>query len=311
MIAESRFFCLLIVAMVFTGCNNDIFIKPVPQIEDIVLDGHGDMAKFSVNKRELKGFNIDCPFWAGNCNVFFYDKDGNEHQGVIDINEVTKITFTTPCCAIDFLIDGNEVTVVALDNTSSQNIELWVTLDYGGTVSGFGIVITPGDAMVLDNMSYGMNPIQTDLQLFNGPRRSLTNNTPVTQQLTIQPYFGATSTVLYESSDNWETGVAGFVPVLYYSDGEWIWPPEPNAHIEIGNRSAYTPYGIDLDKTISIDVPPFSKTSVEVTVTYATCLTAYSCELIMPGSGIGNMSWGTCQIRQPIDYKITEVCEKL
>lgn len=311
MTAVSRFFCLLIVASVFTGCNNDIFIKPVPPIEDIVLDGHGDMAKFSVNKRELKGFNIDCPFWGGYSNVFFYDKDGNELQGVIDIDEVTKITFTTPCCAVDFLIDGNEVTVVALDNTLSQNIELWVTLDYGATVSGFEIIITPGDAMVLDNIGYGVTPIQTDLQLLNGPRRSLTNNTPVTQQLTIQPFFGATSTVLFESSDNWETGVAGFVPVLYYSDGEWLWPPEPNANIEIGNRSAYTPYGIDLYTMVSIEVPPHSKISVEVTVIYAKCVTNFSCECILPNSGLSNIVWGTCQIRQPIDYKITAVCEEL
>lgn len=303
---------LLICSIVLPGCNDDIFITPEPVIDDMELDGNGGKAKFEIRKKDLHGIDIECPYFGDYySNVQFYGKDGEELRGQIDVYEVSKVSFTTPFCAVDFLVEGNEVTVVALDNALSHNVGLTVWLNYGVTVSSFQIIITPGLPLKVDNMGYGIEPMKVSTDKQAGVRTTMSNNSSVTQHLNIVPFENAEATVKYESSDNWETGATGYVPVLYYSNGEWLWPYEPNANIEIGAQTQYTPYGIDLNQVVSVDVPPFSKVTVDVNVVYATCLTSFSCDVIMPNSGDYNIIWGTCQIRQPIDYEITAVCEEL
>jgi len=298
-------------ALIFTiislqSCNSDIFVEPIPEVIDtIMLSGTGEERTFKIPTKGLA--SVD--FFDNSPNTYattrYYNKAGDEIMQFGSIGEIAKITYGSQRFTIEFNINGDEVTVKALDNTYQHNIDVTASLDYGYESREIKIIMTPGAMMQITFFGYDILHPVCDTRTETGPLSRVTNNTDQTQRIGIYPYKNAPSRIETTADDEtWQEGITGDVNVPYFSKGEWIDDGSFKTLVTIGSTNHYISPNTPEDELTYLEIPPHTTVSSTLSVTYATLDVAYLAEYTQPGSGFAWPSSGHCRIFQPISYEL-------
>lgn len=302
---------LIILAVVGTlccACNSDIFVEPIPEIEDnkFTLDGNGGTASFTIPTKGLLGVQIGDEYaYLGGAN--YYDKDG-EYLYNPTLEDVAKMVYATPFLCMEFDIDGDHVTATALDNTTSMVLKISVALNYDHQSQYIDFEITPGRPLEISHLGFDIvNPVSgryTD----RGIPHSFTNNSDRVQHIVIYPYKEAPSRIKLqvEDYDFWARGVRGEIKVPFYTNDEWTDSETNMVDVTLGDITIFYSPDVNIEETYTIEVPAYSKVTTITEVTYATLDVTYIANVEQPGSGMQFWVQGNCQLLQPIAYKITE-----
>lgn len=301
------FYILSFVAVFLQGCNDDIFVEPVPDLVDnIKLSGYGDAAKFKLPIDGLQNVTF------GNETDYrtytdYYDANG-EPAG--SLANVRKIVYGSPRFRIEVDIDGEDVEVRSIANTYRSNLIVWANLDYGYMTRSVDIIITPGAPMEIKECSYFMDYGQSGVTRIRGLRQRVTNNTDRPQRAVYYPYKDARSIIDVEAEDQVFDGIKATVPVPLYSDGEWRENDENTAEIVVGETSYFYSRGVDIAEEAYVDVPANTTVTIELTVEWATFEVESWIEFRLPNTDSRWIMVNPCKIFQPVGYTLDMICEE-
>lgn len=308
MLKAIRYILSVVAVALCVGCNSDIFVEPVQEIADSVftLDGNGGSALFTIPTEGLMNVRFDSEItYAG---VNYFDKDG-EYLANPTLANIAKVVYASPLFCLEFNIDGDRIEARALDNTTSEFIKVWVSLDYEYTTQFVEFIIGPGRPLEIDHLGYDIISPVSGQYTDRGIPHMFNNNSDLTQRIVIYPYKGAMSKIRLDIDDYeywWARGVTGEIAVPLYSDGEWIDSETNVAEVIIGDITQFYSQDVDIDEEYVVEVPPHTKVTTVTTVTYAVLDVTYLGDLKQPGSGMIFFVQGKCQLAQPIAYTITE-----
>ncbi len=309
MIRTVRYIVFLAAILLCVGCNSDIFVEPVPDIDDnkFTLDGNGGTVSFTIPTKGLWGVRFDSEYgtWA---YASYYDKAG-EYIYNPTLENVAKVVYACPLFCIEFNIDGDRVEVKALDNATSEYVNVWVGLDYEHTSQIIDFYISPGRPLEIDDLGYDIaNPV-SGFRKERGTPHTFNNNSDRTQRIVIYPFKEAMSMIKLDVDDYdfwWSRGVSGVIDVPFYTHGEWTDSPTNVAEVRLGDTTRFYSPDLDIEEEYVIEVPPYSKVTTVTTYTYATLDVVYIAHLMLPGSGNSYFIQGQCWLIQPIAYEITQ-----
>lgn len=294
--------------MLCCACNSDIFVEPVPDIENnkFELYGNGGTASFTITTRGLLGVHFGSEN-SPQSYVIFYDKD-DDYLYNPNLENVAKVVYYSPFFCLQLEIDGNRVKATALDNTSKKIQEVWVSLNYEHQSRYVDFTITPGLPLQIEHLGFDILKRISGKATERSIPHTFTNSTDHTQRIVIYPYKDAFSKIKLEVEDYifWARGVEGKIEIPFYTDGEWIDSKTNVAEVRLGDITQFYSPDVDIEESYTVDVPPHTKVTTITEVTYATLDVAYLGELIQPGSKMMFPIQGQSRLMQPISYKITE-----
>lgn len=308
MLKAIRYIVSVIAVALCFGCNSDIFVEPVQEIEDsvFILDGNGGSASFTIPMVGLRNVRFDSEItYVG---VSYFDKDG-DYLANPTLANVAKVVYASPVFCLEFNIDGDRIEAKALDNTTSESIKVWISLEYEYTTQFVEFIIGPGRPLEIDHLGYDIISPVSGQYTDRGIPHTFNNNSDLTQRIVIYPYKEAMSKIRLIIDDYeywWARGVTGEIAVPLYSDGEWIDSETNVAEVIIGDITQFYSPNVDVDEKYIIEVPPHTKVTTVTTVTYAVLDVTYLGDLKQPGSGMIFFIQGKCRLAQPIAYTITE-----
>ncbi len=299
---------LILTIISLQGCNNDIFVEPIPGLIDtIMLSGTGEERTFKIPTKGLAGVDFfDNSTHTQYATTRYYNKAGDEIMQFGSIGEIAKITYGSPRFTIEFDINGDEVTVKVLDNTYSSDIDVTALLDYGYDTKTIQIIVTPGAMIQTTFFGYDIIHLVSDTRTETMPPSRFTNNTDRTQRIVIYPYKEAPSRIETTAGDDetWQDEITGEVNVPYFSEGEWIDDGSFKTLVTIGSTSHYISPDTPEDEQTYLEIPPHTTVTSTLAVTYATLEVAYLAEYTHPGSGFAWPGNGHCRIFQPVSYEL-------
>ncbi|MCM1142502.1 MAG: hypothetical protein NC453_28365 [Muribaculum sp.] len=294
---------LTLLPMMFCGCNNHVFVDPVPDIEESVsLSGDNGSVKFKIPKKGLVSvdFDNDVDYDA---TASYYDSKGEIIYSPKDIGEVARVLYSSHRFAMEFNVNDDEVKVTALDNAYPTAIDIRANLYYGYTTRTVTFHISPGRPLEIEYLGHDISKPSVSIVTESGLGRRFNNNTGRVLRMEIYPYREATSKLTLTPEEPWTDGVSGVVPVPSYVLGEWNDFYPTDVDVTIGVTTNFQSVNA-LDEVAYIEVPPNSSVVAELTVTYATLDTNYLATIVLPNSRLSWNTEGTWKLRQPISYDI-------
>lgn len=307
--AMMRLLTVSTITLLATGCNSDIFVEPVPDLEKDIyyLECNGSVESFTIPTKGLREVRFECdhPTIAG---TSYYDMNGDELYSPT-LENVARVSFHSPLFCLDFNIDGDHVEVKAIDNTTPDAIQVYIGLDYEHTSRYIDFVIAPGQPLQLSYLGFDIARPVIGTYTERGIPHSYANNSDRAQRIVIYPFKEANSTIRLpiEEYDFWARDAKGIVSLPFYSDGEWQYYSETNtAEVTIGRITQFYSPDLNLEETYIVEVPPMSKVTTITEMTYATLDVSYWADLTQPGSGLTYGVQGQCQLKQPTSYKIEQ-----
>lgn len=301
--------CIVSMILLCSACNGDIFVEPVPYIEDsITLSCDSEPYVFHISRKGLMGvsFDNDLDYFA---SVVYYDHSGERITHAPAIDEVSRIMYLSPRFALEFEISDDEVTARALDNTYDQTLEVGALLKYEHETKEMTIFIAPGKPLKIENVGYDIvNPV-SGLRTEQMIRQRFTNGSSITQHLYYYPYKDVQSKVIFKPEDFWAESVRGVVSIPIYVNGEWIETETSKIDVKFGVTNSFYSENTHVDEEVSVEVPPNSSVVVEIFIKYAFLEVGYLGTSVLPDSNLALPMSGKCILYQPIDYIIDVKCE--
>lgn len=297
------------IAILAAACNSDIFVEPVPDLENDMyyLECNGSSESFTIPTKGLRKVRFECdhPFIAG---TSYFDENGEEIYDAT-LEKVARVSFHSPLFCLDFKIDGDNVEVKALDNTTPDAISVYIGLDYEHASRYIDFVIAPGQPLQITYLGFDIAKPVSGSYTERGIPHTFANNSDRTQRIVIYPFKEVDSTIRLsiEDYDFWARDAKGNVSLPFYTDGEWQYYSETNtAEVAIGRVTRFYSPDLNLEETFTVEVPPRSKVTTITEMTYATLDVSYWADLTQPGSGLTFGVQGQCKIKQPTSYKIEQ-----
>lgn len=286
------------------GCNNDIFVQPMPEIADsVILSGSGGSQTVKIRRRGLVGVVFDNDYSTITYHSF-YDSKGNWIPDSSPMMEVAKIRYYSQKFMLECSLNGDELEIEAVDNAYREQIFVWMGLDYGYTVKFVKVMIDPVKPLEITEFGFSSENISSGFHVDRGIREYFHNNTDSTLRMVVYPYRDAKARMRLtpDSESYWSRGTVGKVTLPEYSDGEWLPSAGDMVETEIGTVTFFTPTIVDPDEESVVEVPPHSSVRVQVNVNYRLFSTDYEATLQLPNSHIIWMVAGRYELWQPVEY---------
>lgn len=301
--------CTIPLLLFFSGCNSDLFVDAIPDmVSEITLSGNVDSYVVKIPRKGLQGvsFGNNLDYLA---SEVYYDLSGEEIYSFSSIDEISKVVYLSPRFQIEFVISGDEVKIIAWDNTFDEVLKVDISLRYGYESKVMTVNVAPGDPARIDHLGYDILRPVSGFRTEQGMRQRFTNNSSLTQHLIVYPYKDSKSKITFTPEDSWQYGIRGIVSVPIYKDGEWVETASSQLDVMLGTTESFYSENINVDEEVIIDVSPNSTVAVDTYVRYATLDVGYLGSVVLPNSNNMMMISGRCSLSQPIDYKIEVICE--
>ena len=292
----------IMVAIVVTACNNDIFVDYVPGDDVYIeLDGDGGEETIAFSRKDLKGFG---PYdLLTSKNVTCYDKSGNVIAGDSPVSQIARINVTSASSMLDVFVGNDKLTFKSTEHSSPHGLE-WhfnFELDYGYAFENVFVTVLPGRSMELKSVDYDF-PIEVDKNfLVRTTTYHIDNRGQSSYRMEISPYHNKPAYRRGRPRDAWADGLTVKMQVPQCVDGQWGMSDPLQINID---ETSYYPRP-DSDSRVQVDVPADSKVDVNVAVYYVTAEISGDMTFVMPVSGRENVTRFSCSVSEPVNYKIT------
>lgn len=291
-----------------SACNGDIFVDPIPdfEVDTVHLECNGAPKSFIIPTKGLTDVKFSCDH-GSLAGATYYDNDGNVINDPT-LSDIGKVVYYSPMFCIDFSIDGDRVTVNALDNTTKENVEILASLVYAHYTKPISFIIAPGQPLQITEIVYFLGNSMSNVHTERLIPHTYNNNSTLTQRIVIYPYKETQSKIKLQvdGSDFWACGVNGNAQIPYYSNGEWHESQAEVADVTIGDITDFYSPGVNIDEAVTIEVPPQSKVTTVTEITYQSLDANFVASLRQPGSGYDFSLQGRCSVMQPVSYKIEQ-----
>lgn len=296
---------LLCASVLLPGCNDDIFVDKIPGFEDssVTLDGNGGSYVLSFQPKSALSIKFDNSF-----DYFTYTEnysaDGERLGTDAPIADIAKIVYGSPRFTVEARIDGDKITIVALDNTYSDDLNLWLTIDYGYMARSLDVTVTPGKPMQIDYIYCDMERASSRFGTARLTPIRITNNSGSDMAMDIYPFKELHSNVSLSNEEIWTTGISGISPIPYFYNDGWVSDDTNKVEITLGQQAYYYSEYTDLEAVERVEVPPHTTVTVDVTLTMAMFEARYLTTVTQPNSGHSWMIDGVCEVSQPFGYSV-------
>lgn len=302
----SVFYIVLLCAPVLLpGCNDDIFVDKIPEFEDsrVTLDGNGGSYVLSFQPKSALSIKFDNSF-----DYFTYTEnysaDGERLGPDAPIADIAKIVYGSPRFTVEAHIEGDKINIVSLDNTYSEDLNMWLAIGYGYMACSLDVTITPGSPMHIDYLGYDMERALTAFRTSSLTPIHISNNSDRSVSMDVYPFKDSKSRFCVKNDDLWTLGISGLCSIPYYKNGEWLSDDTNIVKITMGQESYFYSEYTDLDAVYHVEVPPHSTVNVGVTLKLAVLKGRYLSTVTQPNSGLSWMFDGEFEVIQPIDYSV-------
>lgn len=259
----------LLIALIVSSCNNDIFIESedLPDITDIALDGNGDRWSSSFSRKGLSRIYVNRYSSSDDFRYFtYYGIKGGEVDADCPASELESIVYHTPLLEYSIGLNGSMIYISCQYNILSETtVMIDLEYDYGMTKT-IKVTFTEGERIQLISWPPdGKVTLDEDFEKVTY-RRSLTNNGSITQKLEITPFLDSRCSDLVMPEDSWAYGLILNLPMPTFTGKEWVW--HEYADIRLGERRTFSPITYFDDKVV-VDVPANTKAMVTYTLNYS------------------------------------------
>lgn len=292
---------LLLVCMAagFTGCNNDIFVKRIPDFNNSIELTVNKPCTVAIPFDGLQAVYVSCDgdYYT---SIEYYDRDGNRLDDFPLISNVARVVYGSPRFMLEAFVNGGDITFCLVDNTYEKALPVSVVFDYGHTSACMDVVLEPGEPLATE-IYYTMD----DATRYTTERHSnvtkFTNNGPATQFVGYRPYGDYRTEILMTSEIPWIKGTTIECPVPEYSGGLWAVSAKP-ARLQLDSHAYFIADGTDIELTV--EVPPYSTAEIRSTIIFTCIETPFIGYTEQPNSGLSYYFDGNCKVSQPINYTV-------
>lgn len=307
MIISNRysFIVLLSASLLLTACNDEIFVDRIPEYEDkqITLDGNGGSYTLCFDPKSARSIKFD------NSSDYFTYTDyynANGEQIVLDapIADIAKIVYGSPRFTVEAHIEGDKISIVSLDNTYSEDLQMWLTIDYEYMARTIDVTLTPGSPMHIDYLGCDMDRALTAFRTSSPAPIHISNESDRSISMDIFPFKDYQSRFCVKNDYLWTIGISGLCPIPYYINGEWFSDDTNLVEITMGQESYYYSEYTDKESFYHVEVPPHSTVNVYVSLKLAVLKGRYISTVTQPNSALSWMIDGEFEVIQPISYSV-------
>lgn len=258
----------ILLAIVMSGCNSDIFLDEhsMPENQSVSIEGDGGEAMLTVPVGGLEYLGLDLTS-SSKRYCQYYNKNGEVIDSESPASEVHKILFETRFTKLEVIRNGSKIKVRSICETSSTGGQWSIRLEYSFGVRFITVEVLPGKPVRLVEVIYNDDMLTADRAKVSGARERFNNNGPLPQTVTILPYLNelATILVLPEYRESWLLGERFNMPVPVYANGEWTICNKDG--IIPGHQ--YTFAGPDRMTEVLLTVPAYSDSNIFTDVIYS------------------------------------------
>ncbi len=299
---------LLLFLLGCASCNNDVFVEHVPEVADVLyLDGCNGKQTIQIKKNALKFISMGDYYSYDDRQVtVYYNEKGEEIYNPTDLKDITKILYINQIFAIELNITEDEIEIVSLDNTNSNQREAWLSLDYGYMSKIVVLKIREGLPYEISQFGLPIDGYLTKTESYNGYKENVFNNTDQPIIVTIYPYKDSRSklTLTPDDGESWSSQAKGLVGVPFCMNGEWTIYDTEEVEATIDESIWFDSFALNQEEEAYVEVPPNSSVTITKKVTFAVLETHYDAWLQMPNTDIIWPSSGTLTLSQPISYQL-------
>lgn len=261
---KKKFLFAIMVVVLLAGCNSDIFMEDpgVPE-KDIAIAGDGGEWLCAVPTFGLRGIMVDYPA-QDRQYVQFRGENMNQLPGDPP-DGIREIYYCSPLSCYTIALNGSMIRIFS--DYSSVTTAFTIRFYYEDGLMGYiHVTIQQGAPLMflyeqrIGDLMISPDPIQVSYT------QTLANNISTSQTLEIQPYQHQAAFHRVTPKDNWAQGMTVDIGVPAYNGKEWQFVYQQD--IKLGLIYDFTPDVPYAEQTLSIDVPPGKKATVDYTVTY-------------------------------------------
>lgn len=301
----------MIAFMLLSGaCNNDIFTIDDSLINidnDIELDGDGGCYSSYFQSDGLQRVEI-MAYDSGTGSMTCYNRDGDEVSADGTVPELYRFRYISSDVTLEVVVDGSWISIESLESTATESVIVTVRLIYDRDEDIVNITLNPGQPKEFVGIVYNMDRLEQSPDVKKMTIRNHYNNeSDKDWTVWVNPYSYGTH-VTFDTEYPWARELAIKVPVPVLSaDGAWRLSGKEYGMWTGGEYLIDTGLG---DVSVSVDIPPLSKTGVDCVVSYVSASVPFDMVFRNPRSGRESMSAGICRVSYPVDYDIIIFEEK-
>ncbi len=258
----------MLVALLLSGCNNDIFVdaQPLPENSEITIEGDGGSWSTIIPRDGLTSIKMYNPYRNIDGYVTYYDTKSNAIVPDCPVAELGAIVLENPAQHYAISFYGRKLSINSYYNSYPKDyIILLLEYDYSGTKE-IRITFTEGKPLDFFIMPEGEMTIEKDIEEFSH-RSAYTNNSSLTQKFEIYPFINCNCSYEVIPDESWANKYDVNDMVIPTFTGE-KWELQGKYQVSLGDRRTFSPAGYVYDK-ITVDVPPYKKAIVNYTLHYS------------------------------------------
>ncbi|MDE6547475.1 MAG: hypothetical protein K2L22_00625 [Muribaculaceae bacterium] len=269
LITSISYLLTLLIALIVSSCNNDIFIESenLPDTTDITLDGNGEQWSSAFSRKGLTRVYINPEDSTDDGKYLtYYGVNGDVVDSSCPFDELKDIQYYTPVRHYSIGFYGGMIYITCHYNVvPEKTVRIYLEYDYGMTKT-INVTMTEGKPIEMGVwMPDGEPTLDWDFE--NIPhRRSFTNNSSLTQNLQLDPFEDSRCSDQVIPKDFWAVGLTFDMPMPTYIFQEWAW--EEYEGIRLGERRSF-PQTVYARDRLTVEVPPYTKATVTYTINYS------------------------------------------
>ncbi len=258
----------MLIGLLFSGCNNDIFIdaQPLPSSSEITVEGDGGSWSTIIPRDGLTSIKMYNPYRDTDGYVTYYDRNNNSINSDCPADELGAIVLENPAQYYVISFYGRKLSIDSYYNCyPTDYIILLLEYDYSGTKE-IRVTFTEGKPLNFVTIPIGEMTVEEDIEAISH-RTSFTNNSSLTQTFEVYPFINCNCSHIVIPDESWANKYeVNDMEIPTYTGEEW--ELHGNYQIRLGERRTFSPSGYVYDK-ISVDVPPYKKAIVNYTLHYS------------------------------------------
>ena len=294
----------LIISLVISACNSDVFIDgpDSPTEKEFYIEGDGGEISFNISRKGLVRISID--HVSDDRGYTYYNSNGEEIPEKSPVSELARIHYENRWIMYDVEIEGDKLTFKSIENCQDI-LNHTIRLEYDYTTRFILVNTTAGLQTEVLRVEYDKTLGNIDNSQTRTKTLTVNNSSSNPTTIGIKPYIGIQSAGIVEPEERWARYLKLKMPVPTFVEGKWLLTDDK----EITLASSLYYFTPDWDISTDVEIPANKKADILTTVTMSKLNAHGMIEYVNPISERHFTTSFTCTFVEPIDYDINLIYE--
>lgn len=307
----SDFALMLILAVIMTGCNDEVFVEKLdPSDTELTIGGNGDRGGVGYESSNLVTLSLDV-FSEQKPNVTYFDRDGNRIEPEGNASRLAKIKYKSQTMEYVISVGKNLLMFESVENFSTLDSHVTIRLDYGFTVrfikvtmTGLPIIDLVDIAYDMDRMSVSQDPVVVSANI---KYKNDGNSSP--WEISLKPYLSISAHVELEPAAGWARYLRNVYSIPTLQGGIWGLHGK-SIEMMMSSKGYYRSTEVDENTSVPVTIPPFESRTVVENVFFNSMSVPFTAVFKNPVTGREYSTTGICKVCEPFDYEVKVLEEK-